>query len=288
MARSTIFEKLASGWSISKEVERIQELIFERDTVKAFNHTRMTIARTVDYYLFDNWSKRGHCLDFDDFLDDMDYENLKERAKIDIESQLDFLELCYNLLYLVDLIIVKQPFDFTPLDDYNLARTIIDDCLARLNHKAYFNETDSTVRVIERDATVTAVVEIEETPEICSDIIQYNHHTLKGDISKKKSILLKLGNQLDGSRKMLTNIDKSLSSDIFTLLNNLNIRHNNITPETKDYRKVVENMHLEELEEWYDELYQMILLAKLELNNIERTKNVAALKAKLNLNEGAI
>lgn len=281
MARSSIFEKLASSWNISKEIERIQELIFERETVKAFNQTRMTIARTVEYYLFDDWSKRGHCLDFDDFLDDMDYENLIKKAKTDIESQLDFLELCYNILYLVELVIAEQPFDFTPIDDYNLTKAIIDDCLARLNHKAYFNEAASTVLVIERDATVTAVVEIEEVPEISLDIIQYNHHALKGDISKKKSILLKLGNQLDGSRKILTNIDKSLCSDIFTLLNNLNIRHNNVTPETKDYQKVVETMHPEELEEWYDELYQMVLLAKLELNNVERSKKVAALKANL-------
>ena len=44
------------------------------------------------------------------------------------------------------------------------------------------------------------------------------------------------------------------------------------------YRKK-EKMTQDELEGWYDETYQMCLLAFLELDNVERTKKVAELKA---------
>ena len=38
-------------------------------------------------------------------------------------------------------------------------------------------------------------------------------------------------------------------------------------------------MSKDELESWYDETYQLCLLAFLELDNVERTKKVAELKA---------
>ena len=44
------------------------------------------------------------------------------------------------------------------------------------------------------------------------------------------------------------------------------------------YRKKAK-MTQDELEGWYDETYQMCLLAFLELDNVERTKKVAQLKA---------
>ena len=37
-------------------------------------------------------------------------------------------------------------------------------------------------------------------------------------------------------------------------------------------------MPIKELESWYDEIYQLSLLAFLELDNIERTKQIEALK----------
>ena len=61
--------------------------------------------------------------------------------------------------------------------------------------------------------------------------------------------------------------------------NNMNIRHNNCAEGDKNYKKVVAKMSQDELESWYDETYQLCLLAFLELDNVERTKKVAELKA---------
>lgn len=63
------------------------------------------------------------------------------------------------------------------------------------------------------------------------------------------------------------------------MFNNMNIRHNNSTEGDKNYREVVAKMTQDELENWYDETYQLCLLAFLELDNVERTKKVAQLKA---------
>ena len=63
------------------------------------------------------------------------------------------------------------------------------------------------------------------------------------------------------------------------LLNKMNIRHNN--KEGKNASEYVANLADEELEKWYDETYQMLLLAMLEVDNIERNRKVNELKKKI-------
>lgn len=73
---------------------------------------------------------------------------------------------------------------------------------------------------------------------------------------------------------------KDLESDAGFLLNSLNIRHNNL--EGKNAIEYLKTMSSAELEEWYDETYQVLLLALLEQDNIERRKRVKALKQMMN------
>lgn len=62
------------------------------------------------------------------------------------------------------------------------------------------------------------------------------------------------------------------------MLNNLNIRHNNKSKKDKNYKEYVAKMKKNKLEEWYDELYQMMLLAMLELEQVERNQKINELK----------
>lgn len=62
----------------------------------------------------------------------------------------------------------------------------------------------------------------------------------------------------------------------------MNIRHNNRSKrEPAKYKDYVAKMKDDRLEKWYDELYQMILLAFLLLDNVSRQKSVAELKSKI-------
>ena len=91
---------------------------------------------------------------------------------------------------------------------------------------------------------------------------------------------MKFANNLESKRKQLEQKDDALATNIFSLLNNMNLRHNNCTEGDRYYNEVVAQMTDEELENWYDELYQMILLAYLELDNIDRNKRVEELRKK--------
>lgn len=157
----------------------------------------------------------------------------------------------------------------------------MEDILSKNNHKAYIDNENERVLIIEDKPEVSSVVEIvDET--LALDIVKYNHISLQGEIELKKSILLSLGAELEPKRKELETINKQLSNDIFFMLNNINIRHNNRSKKDKSkYKEYVAKMTKKQLEKWYDELYQMILLAFLLLDNVDRTKKVKELKNKV-------
>jgi len=174
-----------------------------------------------------------------------------------------------------DVAITNYRFNFS--DNYSILKENITLLLENFGYGMYYYEDKDQVIIIEKKSAAISAAEISE-PEIAKKIIQYNHYTLKGDIESKKAILLTLANEVEPQRKELEKANSSLSDDLFFMLNNVNLRHNNIEPNDKNYRPFIAAMDKSALESWYDETYQMILLAKLLLDNVARTSNIKALK----------
>lgn len=152
----------------------------------------------------------------------------------------------------------------------------VKECVSILGYKEIYEEGKPSI-FVENKPEALAVAEIVE-PKLGYKVMAYNHHKLKGDIEKKKEILILLGKELEPKRKSLQDIKSTVESDFFFMLNNLNIRHNNITESSKNYKKNVAEMDNKTLEEWYDETYQLGLFAFLELDNAERKERVKNLK----------
>ena len=112
-------------------------------------------------------------------------------------------------------------------------------------------------------------------------LIEYNHHSLRGDIEAKKNILLLFATQLEPRREELNSLNRSLCSDLFMLFNNLNIRHNNVEEGSASYKEVVAKMSGKELEKWYDDTYMLCIEAFIALDNKTRREEIKQLKDKL-------
>ena len=104
---------------------------------------------------------------------------------------------------------------------------------------------------------------------------------MKNDLERKHHTLVVLSNLLEPKRKELKDINKEIESDIFYAFNNLNIRHNNIDSTGTKYKKFVAEMDKVQLEEWYDEIFQMCLLAFMILDNKKRKEAFDLLKKKI-------
>lgn len=141
---------------------------------------------------------------------------------------------------------------------------------------------DGFIIFVEKNSAAIAVAESEAVPEALSyKIISYNHHSMKGNLEDKKATLRALADLLEPKRGSLENIDKKFSSDLFYAFNNFHIRHNNIDSESPKYKRAIGDLTKEQLEHWYDEVYQMCLLAFLRLDHANRKKDFDDLKGKI-------
>jgi cell division protein ZapA (FtsZ GTPase activity inhibitor) len=138
-------------------------------------------------------------------------------------------------------------------------------------------QKNGIIDYVPKDQAAISVAEIID-PDLSYKVIEYNHHSMKGDFSRKRDTILALADKLEPQRAELKKANSSLETDLFFLLNNINLRHNNNDPNGKNYKAYIAGMKQENLEEWYDDTYQMCLLAFLELDNKERKDRVKQLK----------
>lgn len=282
--RKNIFEIAKESESLEKDIKRTIRLTNEEEIICEDNliFGNYTLFDFVSKYCFNDWKNRGHCIDLQDFLTSINYQDIVAEAPHFENNMLLFIELVYNFWELA-----YKKIDNNKIKCYQnfiLLREILDDVLESLNYKTYYDKGKEQILVIEDKPEVTAVAEIAPEP-IALDVIKYNNHTLKGNIELKKKILLAMGVDLEAKRKQLKTINSTLEDNIFRMLNEFNLRHNNINPQdNKCYHADVAALSSRQLEEWYDELYQMILLAYLTLDNIKRINKIKKFYDKRNNN----
>lgn len=276
--RKSIFEIASASINIPNEVCRIMKMASEEKFLY-YASCDYALFRFVNLYCFQDWSQRSHFLDVNDFLRSINVNAIQEKAKNgDVDSFMTLIELVYNFWYLAyqELTEKNSPVEWDG-NFYHL-RDVMTDNLEKYNHKAFIE--DDFVLVIEDKPEVTAVAELVGQ-DLAVDVIRYNHRALQGELKLKKNILLSLASNLEPRRLELQTQNKRLADDLFFLLNNLDIRHNNRSKRDKNYKEYVAKMKSTRLEQWYDEVYQMVLLSYLLLDNSKRAKEVKALKAKI-------
>lgn len=223
---------------------------------------------------FQRFPFRGTCISLDDFDDFYGYSFEKNPSDFELDYLVSFCEYSYNLaIYSQDAIFGGGIFGFgSPMQYY------FQQVLRVIESIGYMpNNQNGITDFVPKDQAAISVAEIID-PSLSYKVIEYNHHSMKHDLERKKAVLLALADKLEPQRSKLKQINSSQESDLFYLLNNLNIRHNNSDLESKFYIPLVAEMDNDRLEEWYDETYQMCLLAFLELDNVDRKAKVKQLK----------
>ena len=141
---------------------------------------------------------------------------------------------------------------------------------------------DGFVIFVPKDNAAASVAESAFIPDRVSyKVIAYNHHSMKGDLEGKRQTLLMFADLLEPKRKELEAAESKFARDLFYAFNNFNIRHNNIDPAGPKYKKPVGDLSSEQLEAWYDEIYQMCLLAFMRLEHVPRKRDFDMLKDKI-------
>lgn len=275
--RKNIFQILQEQFDMHTEINRIYEVFKSH----LFNKNTFVYSpeKLVDEFVFQNWTQRNRCINTSDMKDSLGINSILRKEDPTMNELIIFLEYVENILNLAWKYKMNND-DVLDNPKYNILRENLDDLLDRINHEKYVFDDEEMVLIAEKNAEATAVAEIVDT-KTSLKVIKYNHYLLKGDIQAKKDIILELATKLEPKRKQLEKLDNKLSSNLFYLLNNLNLRHNNVDKTNKNYKDAVAKMRKDTLEKWYDETYQLELLAFLLLDNEKRNKKVDELKAKV-------
>lgn len=222
---------------------------------------------------FINIPFRGTCLSLDDFDDFYDIHFEKVPSNFDLNYLILFCEYTYNLVLYLNC---NMQLLYTGVNSPQ--QIYLQQIIKVIEIIGYMTvPKDGITIMVPKSQEAIAVSEIV-SPTLSYKVIEYNHHALQGNIEAKKAILLLLANQLEPKRNQLKNVNRLLETNIFFLYNSVNIRHNNCDINSNSYKEYTANMSKKNLEIWYDEIYQLSLLAFLELDNIERINRIEELK----------
>lgn len=282
MTRKNIFELLKEKYNIEHEMNKITTLfysqMFKYIDSYTYKQTIYKIENIVDNRLLFAWKQRNSCLSCNEI-----------KAKLNLEyeySRLDnvilILEYYENLIYLVDRHMNLNKINYQIFQEYFMLKENIANLLDYINYEICTIEKDEKVLIVPKNPSATSVAEISND-ETAMAILMYNHHTLKGDLEAKRKILYSIAKEYEPLLSKPIDGFKDYFVKATNMLNNLDIRHNN--KKGKHKNNLVVNLKNDELEKWYDELYQLLLFCVLIKDNIERKNNIEEFLK--NLKQGA-
>ena len=197
--------------------------------------------------VFSRIEVRGTCIDIDDFT---------KRLGIDFSKGYHNQDELFDFIELIVLIHDSDPGPaFVKDDEYSSVFRNINIILEKTAHKLI--RTDKGRIVVPADAVAEEAAEIiaQDNPRTALEILKYNHRSNKGDVEAKRKILKSLGDTIE---PWLTGQHHKDTEDaIGYILNNFNIRHNNISGSSK--KEFFVTLDENEIEEWYDNLYTLIV-----------------------------
>lgn len=270
MARRNFYDLLSNmKFSCTDEYSALMHLFKEEQCVWN-GYTYMSVIEYINKYYFRSLPFRGSYLKASDMMYDL---KLYDTAFVNLE--LLFL-LCEFLIAILPNHEINNNKDLE-----KQAKVIFDNIfsvLERTNHKLFKIEQDKYI-VVEKNKAATQAAEIVEEKSIAIELIEYNHYALKGDLDKKKRILNDIANYLEPvlkSREFNGTRYAGLASDVGFLINNFHIRHNNkVGAKAQDY---IVSLTDKQLEDWYDKIYNALLLLIIAKENLVNEKELEELK----------
>ena len=272
MTRKNIFELLDEKYDIKSEMIKISDLFngieFLHVNPLNFHQEVYTIERLADNIIA-CWKARGSCLNCAELKEKI---NLKQNFD-DKENVLTTLEYYVNILFLIEQkVLPDRAFPLFGLPEYYMLSENIKLLLEHLNHQKIIIAEEEKVLLIPQDPAATAVAEITSNDDVAFAIMKYHHVSLKGNLNEKKRLLISIAHEYEPLLEKPVDGFIKYFDDANNMLNNAHIRHNNKSG--RDRKELIANMSDEDLEKWYDELYQLLLFCVLVKDNKERKEKI--------------
>lgn len=158
------------------------------------------------------------------------------------------------------------------MDQYEKLCERLEYSLDKTNHELITLDNGNRI-IVEKNVYASEASQIvsETSIEEAIKVLEYNHFSNKGNIQRKKEILIALANYLEPFRRELNNSEELKDTmkvnnqkviafeKLFEMYNNFGLRHNNSNQYHLDLAD-------DELEQWYDDIYTSTLFVILSMD----------------------
>lgn len=280
MARKNIFEILKSNYNINLEFEKITAL-FEDKCIQYSQSIGFSQYRTLYYSLenmideiFPTWKARGSCVCCKNMRQELGINDIHKKTNFTEDYILTCLEYYKNIFILfINRVAPKlDHYAYSYLNSFHMLNPNMDKLLDYLNYEQHVFEKEEMVILIPKNPAATAVAEIS-SENTAMAILMYHHTSLKGQLEEKRDILRRIAKEYEPLLNKKTEGFHDYFDKANNMLNNLDIRHNNTEGRHKNV--LATSLSDEELENWYDELYQLLLFCVLIKDNKDRKDKIA-------------
>ncbi|MER2025014.1 MAG: hypothetical protein ABS879_05265 [Eubacteriales bacterium] len=251
-------------------------MLFE-STILTYGFKEYTIENFVDKRYFSGWKGNENCRDTDEMRHGINIDGILGNADPTKNEVLIFLQYTVNIaeLFRRRYNEEKAPgFQFN-LRTYTLLMSKVRDLLIRLGYELKYIPSKEVLYLIRTDAATDAAIESSEE-QVRDMIIEYSSYAVSCDLSRKKIILDSLGKIVEEYDDNQQGDNIELFGSIEFMLRNFSIRRDNT--EGANRNDFVAGLTETELLDWYDEIYQLLLLRILKHNNIARMEKIDAVR----------
>ncbi len=258
--RRTFAEVLrSSGIDVQAEYNSLQSLVYER----------YGLYTLMDSHFREVWFA-DTAISLDDFNERHNFDFSCMRSDARLDDLLDLCEYAYNFA--------------DALTDVGVSGR--DSCYVVLGHidilvnKLGYTDVrdDGFVVFVPRNENIVAAAKVAPT-HVAQDMLRYDYRGFEGDLGEKKSMLIRMLGEVEPKRKELERLSRPLSTDLFFIANNFDLRHNNTDPSDRGkYRPFIAKMSNAELEGWYDVCRDLCAASFLLLEYSERKGALDELK----------
>lgn len=271
MTRQNMFEILNTKYDTLKEVNKIAYLynnIIIKEIGYSFNN-EYSVEKLFETMVLPYWKQRRSYLTCKEIKRDLDIStNTLSEVPNNIIILLEYYE---NIMFFIYAKIFRNASFIFP-NDFTLMFQNLDILIENLNYEIKLFGEEEKIILLPKKPEATAVAEIS-SEETALAILMYNHYSMKGDIEGKRTILYKIAHEYETLLKKPIEGYNDFFVKTNALLNNLHIRHDNKTKEGN--KNNIINIGDKELENLYDEVYQLLLFCVLIRENLDRKKRVS-------------
>jgi hypothetical protein len=262
MSFKSIFELLEKEIDFNEEVVRIDNL-FSRtklylELINRGHYENLSIEEYIDKRYFLKWEHRKRCLNTSDFRNKIgigEEDILVLFNSCSLEMFLKYCEYVSNMLLLLLENADSNLKEFSKIMSPLIKN--LDSCLSELNMERKNSPDNTMCKIVQKNPLATIAAD-KLDKDMAYMAFEYNNYLLKGDIDKKRDILVNLAGEFEAIRNNIKNEFKNIEKYTGILLNEMGIRHNNFKGPKKNI--FLDSISDKELEEIYDKTYELILV----------------------------